>query len=45
MDKAQIEPLLDKQIAELTVSEAILLAILLDEATDEELAELGLPKT
>jgi len=45
IDKTKIEPILDKPLAELTVREAIVVAALLDEATDEELAELGLPKT
>lgn len=41
--KATIAGILDKPLASLTVREAIVAMSALDDVTDEELAELGLP--
>lgn len=41
--KATLAGILDKPLASLTVREAVIAMAALDDITDEELAELGLP--
>lgn len=42
--KAQVAGLLDTKLTDLTVREAVVLAVALEGATDDELAALGVPR-